>query len=160
MENQLHVIDPKQDYPHEFDFSGIHYFYNNSWAKKNEYCWIVLTGDWISKKKFGIFYDAESGNEYEDSYIDTKIEVKAMIELQQSPYDENEIWLKFFEVSPEFRNQGVSKQLIPKVIEVFKKKYSGKILKRSRPSKDGEMFLKDNFTKALKEVGIKFEFSS
>ena len=156
----MHVIDPTQDYPHEFDFFGIHYFHNNSWAKKNEYCWIVLTGDWISKKKFGIFYDAESGNEYEDSYIDTKIEVKAMVELQQSPYDQNEIWLKFFEVAPQFKNQGISKQLIQNVIEVFKVKYPGKILKRSNASKEGEMFLKDNFTKALEVAGIEYAFSS
>lgn len=160
MENQFVVVDPVSEFPHDFDFSNIHYFrVVNSFAKRGEYCWIILTGNKISKKKFGLFYDFESEYEYEKEYIDEIIEVKAMIELQQSSYEANEIWLKFFEVAPEFKNQGLSKVMISEIIKVFKDKYSDKILSRSSPSSEGEQYLKQNFSKALKEAGIAFKFS-
>ena len=110
---QLHIIDPYQNFPHEFDFSQIHYFHVPHWSSgQDDFCWIVLTGEQTSTVKYGSFYNEETGTEYTDKYVDVRTQVKAMIELQQSPYDKNEIWLKFFEVGTEFKNQGLSKKMI------------------------------------------------
>ena len=153
------VIDPLQNYPRDFDFSQIHYFRHPLWAKQNEYLWLVLTGEKISVKKYSLFYDESLDCEYEKEYIEELTQVKAMVELQQNPYSENEVWLKFFEVSPEFKHQGISKQIISELIAVFKEKFNGKTLVRSAASNEGKLYLKDNFSDALNFAGIKYKFT-
>jgi hypothetical protein len=156
---QLHIIDPYQNFPHEFDFSQIHYFHVPHWSSgQDDFCWIVLTGEQTSTVKYGSFYNEETGTEYTDKYVDVRTQVKAMIELQQSPYDKNEIWLKFFEVGTEFKNQGLSKKMIEEFVSIFKEKFPNKVLSRSSASEEGERYLKNNFTMALEAAQIPYKF--
>lgn len=155
--NSVKVIDPKVEYPHSFDFSGIHYFTvpHHSFNP----CWIVLVGEEVEKKKIGLFYDEESGYEYEKPYVETVTEVVGMVDLKQSPFNDDEVWLSFFEVAQGFKHQGHSRCLIEALVKVLKDKYEGKVLVRSSPSEEGKMYLFENLSKALDIAGIKYKLS-
>lgn len=157
----FHIIDPRDNFPHDFDFSTVHYFMNPSWtAKKGEYCWLIWTGDMVAKTRTGLFYDEKTDSEYEAPYVEEKIEVKGMIELQQSPYHEDQIWLKFFEVTPKFKGAGFSKEMMCALTAVFKERYPGKILSRSRASDEGELKLKQKLSNALEDACVAYRYSS
>lgn len=157
MDNTFIVNDPMNDFKHDFDFSGIHYYRVPSWAK--DVCWLIWTADKRTTVKWGEFYNEQDESTYFKEYDDVRVYVKAMIELEQNPYDENVIWLKFFEVSPEFQGKGFSKVMIDSLISVFKDKYAGKILQRSRASDDGVLKLKDNLSNSLDAANVSYTFS-
>ena len=159
MENQIVIVDPYSNFPHGFDFSGIHYFRSPTFAQKDSYCWVIFTGEKISVREIGLFYDEDTDCTYEKEYFDESVQVKAMIELQQNPYDSSEIWLKFFEVAPQFKNQGISKIMIAELLKVLKDKYPSKTICRSSPSNEGIKYLKDNLTNAFISSGIQFKVS-
>lgn len=158
MQNLL-IIDPKKYFNSDIDFSTVHYYHRPSWCKDDEYCWMIWLGDKKEKTTIELFYNEETDSEYEAPFTQSLYEVKGMIELQRSVFDSNVMWLKFFEVCPNFKGQGFSKVMIDDFIREFKSRFPNETLSRSRPSEEGELKLKNNFTDALNKANVKFMFS-
>lgn len=156
----MNVFDPVASYPRGFNFKSVHYFHKVPWsAKAGEYTWLVWDEGEETITKYGYFLDSE-GYEQEEQYSETFKKVKGMIELQRSPYDENVIWLTYFEVTNQFKGQGFSKTMIQELVKFFKEKFPNKKLLRSSASDEGALKLKDNFTAALDLHQINYGFSS
>jgi GNAT superfamily N-acetyltransferase len=159
MVEQFFCIDPVKTRTDDFHFDDVRYFHVNHLAKENEVSWLIWTDGTVDVSYYGLFYDELNDSSYEELVTETKTKIKGMIEFQQSPYEKDVIWLKFFEVTPDFKGQGFSKQMIAKLVDVFSEKYPGKILSRSSASDEGKLKLKERLTEALNASQIKFKFS-
>lgn len=59
--------------------------------------------------------------------------------VQQNPYNENELWVKFVSVAPEYRQQGIAGELVEGILEYAEQ--WGYVVKRSSPTDMGAAYL-------------------
>lgn len=83
--------------------------------------------------------------------------VIGMIELQQSPFEENKVWMKFISVHEEYKGKGLSSKLIEELINVMRNSFNDKILVRSSTSKHAPMWFRDFMTDKLNKGNLKWE---
>lgn len=90
-------------------------------------------------------------------YVD---QVSGMAQMQVNPYDANEVWLSYVEVSRPFQRQGLSRVLVTELVKLMRSPWGeGKRLVRSSPSEMGRAYLKDHLTCALESASIPWKFS-
>lgn len=111
--------------PRGLDFSGIHYYRHNSFQ---DFVFIIVVG---GEKNVTRWYQTDDGDVSED---ETVREVIGMVSLQQSPYEENIVWLNFIEVHPDHQGKGIAKSMCNDVADVMHGVFSNKILHRSSVS--------------------------
>ncbi len=69
--------------------------------------------------------------------------------LQQSPFDDDIIWLKHVSVAEKFRNMGICKQLLATSIDYVRQ--NGKTLEVSSYSEMGNLYLEPLIQKAISD---------
>lgn len=84
----------------------------------------------------------------QDEEDDSTHMVVGAIELQVSVYEHDVLWFKYISVLPEFKDRGISKRLIEKLIEHLKGK-SDFLLEVSMYSDEGMLYFKKNLEAAL-----------
>lgn len=75
-----------------------------------------------------------------------------LLELEVSPNDAREVWLKYITVAPEFQRRGIAKRLLALAAEHMKKK--GGFLVRSSASDEGTLKVQSYIDTVLDEQGI------
>ena len=140
----FYITNPESELIENFSFKEIHYF---SWPHylREEYTWLVWTEG--QTEVINVYFDMD---DMPHKVIIEKEHVKGMIELQAHG---NELWIKFIEVSPNFRNQGLSKIMILELIEAIKLHQNKRIVISSF-SNDGISYLEENLRRALSPFNI------
>lgn len=80
--------------------------------------------------------------------------IVGLAELEQDPNDQNNFWIKFVSVDPQFQNRGYATQLIKKIFEFAKER--GCSLEPSFYSDEGNVKLKKVLERTQRETGVKF----
>lgn len=140
------IICTNNDIPSNLDFSGIHYFRRNHHQKN---VFIIVVG---GEKKVTRWYQTYDGDNVAEE--ETIREVVGVVSLQQSPYDENIVWLNFIEVHPEHQNKGISKEMCKDVADVMFGVFHNKILQRSRVSAFCPTHMTEKFDQWYEELGV------
>jgi len=138
----------------------IRYFrFPETWALRNQiadYRFVMLVQE--DAECVDHWFDDEGTSHAQPERVDRVVD---MAQLRVNPYDLNEIWLSFVEVSEDFRRQGHAKTLSQAVIGLLQSPWGvGKRLKRSTPSEMGAAYLKDTLTGMLDEANVPWSFSS
>lgn len=80
-------------------------------------------------------------NALDEHHITAEIdsEIVGMVGLQNSPYEENVVWIKFCSVYPPFRNMGIGTSLVEQTVEwAIEREH---LLKPSSYTEDGHKYL-------------------
>lgn len=77
-----------------------------------------------------------------------------ILELQVSPYDDHEVWLKYITVDPDYQRRGVSKKLLDMMVALLRDQDC--LLSRSRPGKDSPPELQHYIDHLLDGAGIRW----
>jgi len=118
---------------HRLDFRGIRYYAPPHWSSPhNSYEYIVATVGEL---------------------------VVGMVEFQRSPFNEDEMWLKYIETHPNYRNQRIATQMIELMAEWVGKYKPAKKIVVSRPSNDGLTYTQHKIYAALTSIGQAWECS-
>lgn len=73
--------------------------------------------------------------------------IVGILELQESPYDESVMWLKYITVFPGRQGQGIAKKLVDMMVVFLKS--NPHCLERSKPTEDGKVRIKGYIDKVL-----------
>lgn len=108
---------------------------------------------YYSKKKFGNIKYFSTSWMYNDKkdffvFIDNDT-IYGMIEMQQSPYEDNVIWISFVSIDPKYRNKGIATLLIEQGILLCKKRKKDLLL--SSYTEMGSKYLQTTITKLQKK---------
>lgn len=140
------IICTTNEIPLDLDFSGIHYFRRNDFHKN---VFIIVIGGEKTLTRWYETYDGESVSEEE-----IVREVIGVVSLQQSPYDENIVWLNFIEVHPDHQGKGIAKSMCKDVAYVMHGVFSNKILHRSSVSEKCPKHMTAKFDQWYEELGV------
>lgn len=134
------------------DKSGINYYYP-SYEVSDTFCVVAYDLDRrICQTEYVETYEGEVQRVVE------YIPIIGMIELQQSPYNKGEIWLKYIEIRKDEQGKGHLAPLLNLCVDFMKK--NGKSLRRSTPSAKAPKWLASKFSKMLDDAGVPWSQST
>jgi len=105
-------------------------------------CSVPLTQD---------MHDPERPHLYDDGYRQLPV---GILELEVSPYDPDEMWLKYITVHPDYQRQGIAKRLLAMMVEHMQA--HPRLLQRSSASEEGAVKIQAYIDKLLEDTGIRW----
>jgi ribosomal protein S18 acetylase RimI-like enzyme len=79
-------------------------------------------------------------------------DVVGMLELQVSPFDDTQVWLKYITVNPAYQRRGIAKHLLALMVSHLKA--NPRCLSRSRASEEGAVKIQSYIDRLLTEENL------